>query len=324
MNKPINVSVIVPIYNAEKYLRRCLDSLVNQTLKEIEIICINDGSTDGTWDILNEYRNHYDNILVIDQNNRGTGYSLNRGIDLADGEYIGTLDSDDWIEADAFEKLYEMAKGCDIVKAGFIHQLEDRMAFRIVCDEAFSGIPVNAKFLSRQPQVLSNMLCFQPSVWSGIYRKDFLLDNEIYFNETEGASYQDMSWSFKVFSLAKSVKFTDEVFVHYTMYNPNSSVYRQDKVFCVLNESETIWKFVHSKDELNYLRPYALRFIYGAYMWNLYRLDAKEDRYAFAEEADKYFDFYKSMLSKEDYDVIEEIFGNKEIKGLCLCAKEKK
>lgn len=289
LNMGYKVSVIVPIYNAEKYLKRCLDSLVNQTLKDIEIICIDDGSTDMTKGILYEYSKIHKNISVITNiKNLGVGFSMNMGICLAEGEYIGTLDSDDWVEADAFEKLYEMAQGCDVVKAGFIHQFEDgRMYPRILCDEELSGLPVNAKVLSKQPKVLSDMLCFQPSVWSAIYRKDFLIDKKIFFNETDGASYQDMSWSFKVFTLADSIKFTDEAFVHYTMDNPNSSVYRQDKVFCVMDEANEIFKFC-SEEENKWLLPYGLRFVFGSFTWNYYRLKDISLRDRFAVKASKY------------------------------------
>lgn len=94
------VSIIVPVYNVEKYLKRCLDSLVNQTLKDIEIICVNDGSTDGSLAILDEYVRNDDRIVVINQENSGQSVARNRGIDVAKGEYIGFVDSDDWVSED--------------------------------------------------------------------------------------------------------------------------------------------------------------------------------------------------------------------------------
>ena len=96
--KQPKVSILVPCYNVEKYLKQCLDSIVNQTLQDIEIICINDGSTDSTLDIIKQYAKNDDRFVVIDKQNEGYGKSMNRGLDAATGEYIGIVESDDWIE----------------------------------------------------------------------------------------------------------------------------------------------------------------------------------------------------------------------------------
>ena len=110
---PIKVSILVPICNVEKYLRQCLDSLVSQTLAEIEIICIDDGSTDSSPEIIQEYAENDARIKVITKPNSGYGDSMNQGLKKARGEYIGIVESDDYIETDAFEKLYALAKEFD-------------------------------------------------------------------------------------------------------------------------------------------------------------------------------------------------------------------
>lgn len=117
----VRISVIVPVYNVEKYLEKCLDSLVNQTLKDIEIICINDGSTDKSGEILCSYAQRYSQIVVLNQLNKGQSAARNYGITMANGEYLGFVDSDDWVDLDYFEKLYTAAKKyeCDIACAGF-------------------------------------------------------------------------------------------------------------------------------------------------------------------------------------------------------------
>jgi len=106
----IKVSIIIPVYNVEKYLRQCLDSVVNQTLKEIEAICVDDGSTDNSLSILEEYAEKDHRIRVLTQENMGSGVARNRAIQQATGEYIGFMDSDDWADPTMFEKLYENAK----------------------------------------------------------------------------------------------------------------------------------------------------------------------------------------------------------------------
>ncbi len=105
------VSIIIPIYNVEKYIKKCLDSLIKQTLDDIEIICVNDGSPDNSMEIVNEYAKNDKRFIVLTQENQGTGAARNKGIDAATGEYIMFLDPDDWYEFDACEKaeLAELA-----------------------------------------------------------------------------------------------------------------------------------------------------------------------------------------------------------------------
>ena len=107
------VSIIIPVFNAEKYLEKCLDSLVNQTLEDIEIICIDDGSTDNSLEILKTYEQKDKRIKVLQQTNKKQGAARNYGIREAIGEYIGFVDSDDWAELDMFEKLYNKAISTD-------------------------------------------------------------------------------------------------------------------------------------------------------------------------------------------------------------------
>lgn len=112
----IKVSIIIPVYNTEKYLRKCLDSAINQTLKEIEIICINDGSTDNSLSILKEYANKDNRVVVLDIPNSGVASARNFGIKKAHGRYIGFIDSDDWVDAGYFENLYNQSDGYDLVR----------------------------------------------------------------------------------------------------------------------------------------------------------------------------------------------------------------
>ena len=105
----VKVSVIVPVYNNEEYLDKCLSSLTEQSLDDIEIICVNDGSSDSSLDILNRYEQKDNRIVVLSQENQGAGASRNNGIDIANGEYISFVDADDWLEENALKKLYENA-----------------------------------------------------------------------------------------------------------------------------------------------------------------------------------------------------------------------
>ena len=138
MNKNILVSVIVPIHNSEKYLRACLDSLINQSLKEIEIICINDGSTDKSELILDEYKSKDKRIIVINQNNSGQSSARNKGIKIAQGEYIGFVDSDDFIDLNYYEKLYNYAhyNDAEIAVSGIIRFHKFRKKFHLKFEQS--------------------------------------------------------------------------------------------------------------------------------------------------------------------------------------------
>ena len=139
------VSVLVPIYNVEKYLDECLASLAKQTLKDIEIICINDGSTDNSPKILQKYAKKYPNFVVINKQNSGYGDSMNKGLEKATGEYIGIVESDDFIESDAFEKLYKLAHEtkADIVKANYFYHSKDGDVLHEVVKNQKLGTPLS-------------------------------------------------------------------------------------------------------------------------------------------------------------------------------------
>lgn len=112
------ISVVVPVYNVEKYLKECIDSIINQTLEDIEIICVNDGSTDSSLEILNDYAKKDSRIIVINKSNSGYGHTMNMGLNAATGEYVGIIESDDFADKNMFEDLYKLAKeyDADIVK----------------------------------------------------------------------------------------------------------------------------------------------------------------------------------------------------------------
>ena len=114
------ISVIIPVYNVERFLKKCLESVINQTLSDLEIICINDGSTDKSLSILNSFAQKDNRIIVINQDNQGQSCARNAGLSIATGKYIGFVDSDDWIDLDFYEKLYNTAKkyNADIAAAG--------------------------------------------------------------------------------------------------------------------------------------------------------------------------------------------------------------
>ena len=241
------VSVVIPVYNVEKYLSECIDSILSQTFKDIEIICVNDGSTDSSLDILNSYAQKDKRIIVINKANSGYGHTMNIGIDAARGEYIGIIESDDFADEKMFEDLYRIAKDndADIVKGDWYNYWSKnkfaRKNNRISSAKAFKLTNADED---------KSLLRINPSVWSAIYKREFLNKNNIRFLETPGASYQDLAFSFKVFALAQKVVLTDKAYLYYRQDNINSSVKSKTKVYCVCDEYDEIDKFLENNQEL--------------------------------------------------------------------------
>lgn len=269
MKKQPKVSILIPCYNVEKYIRQCMDSVVNQTLKDIEIIAINDGSKDNTLSILKDYAKNDKRIIIIDKANSGYGDSMNQGLKKATGEYIGIVESDDFVELNMFETLYNTAikNNVEVVKSNYYEYTTktntNKKAFIVPKQD------LNQVILPREKQ---GIFWPAPCIWSAIYKRDFLTQNNIEFLPTPGASYQDTAFNFKVWLMAERVFFISEAFLHYRQDNENSSVNNPRKVFCVCDECHEIERFAKASpyyDEVKYLIP-IIKF--GCYNWNFTRL----------------------------------------------------
>ena len=235
------VSVLVPCYNVEKYIRQCLDSVVGQTLADMEIICLNDVSTDGTLAILQEYAAKDSRVRIIDKPNSGYGDSMNKGLEAATYEYIGIVESDDWAEADMFEALYTLAKehDADMVKSAYNFYWSTPKERRELC--AVPSEFADRLLLNEEHADFSRIA---PSIWSGIYRREMLEQYGIRFLTTPGASYQDIAFSFKVYCCAKRFMMLEKAYLHYRVDNENSSINSKGKVFCVCDEWNEVKRFM--------------------------------------------------------------------------------
>ena len=278
------VSVLIPIYNVERYLEQCLESLRDQTYGDFEAICINDGSTDGSRAIIQRFLDDDPRFRVIDKENSGYGASMNRGLDAAHGRYVAMLESDDLYEPDALSVLHDAAEknAAEVVKANFnlywSRPEERRELFRVV-DTSEEG---------RTLRPLDDLAVFfrKPSIWSGLYRRDFLTANDIRFLETPGASYQDSGFNFKVWAAAERASFVGAPVLNYRQDNEGSSVNNPGKVFCVCDEYTSMEEFVHARGGADERRLLAIlqRMKLDSYLWNYDRL-APELRPAFVERA---------------------------------------
>ena len=245
------VSIIIPTYNVEMYLIECMESVIHQTLKDIEIICINDGSTDGSLEILKSYAQKDDRIVLVDKENGGYGIAMNIGLEKATGEYIGIVEPDDFVKLDMYESLYQIAKDNDLdfVKADFYR-------FKRT-DEDDMNMVYNR--LSKNPEDYNKV--FNPSedteairyimnTWSGIYKKEFIEKHHIRHNETPGASFQDNGFWFQTFIFATRAMIVDKPYYMNRRDNPNSSVHNREKVYCMNIEYDHIRDILMEHPEL--------------------------------------------------------------------------
>ena len=285
LNSP-KVSIIIPAYKMEKFLSECINSVKNQTLKDIEIIIVDEGDMDECRAIIDLHEENDNRIKTIHEKNGGYGASVNKAINLAKGEYIGIVEADDFVKNDMFESLYNLAikTSADIVKSDFYNYTtsnnQARKAGKIskLNDKKVTNIKKNPELLK-----------MQPTIWTAIYKREFLNKNNIKFLETAGGSYQDTSFAFKTLALAKNITLTSEAYLYYRTDNDLSSVKSKGKIFAICDEYEELTKFVNSQPELkSIINPFKIIKQYNAYIWNLKRI-SPEFRSSFIERFAKEF-----------------------------------
>jgi len=250
------VSVIIPVYNVETYLRKCLDSVKRQTLADIEIICVDDGSTDSCPEILDEYARKEKRMKVIHKANAGYGHAVNVGFENAAGEYIGIVESDDYILPDMYEVLYSQVQKFDleVVKSDYylfggniyIRKPKSSIVYNQVLGKTerkdFFGCPI--------------------ANWSGLYKREFLAGNRIRHNETPGASYQDIGFWIQVMSMAERIMWLDQAFYMYRQDNPSQSVKNKTKMMNIRNEYQFAEKMLTERGlyrELDYMNAFRIQ-----------------------------------------------------------------
>ena len=234
MKEQPQVSIIVPVYNVENYIERCLNSLVNQTFKDIEIITINDGSTDKSLELLNKYAKEDIRISVIDLGDEGVSYCRNLGIEKANGKYIMFVDSDDWIDSSMVEVMYKKAEEnkLDLVMCSYIREFKDHskekifnLPQEIIYKEDKVKNELLRKLVGPIKEELSNpeMLDALGTVWGKLYRADILKENKIKFVDLkEIGSAEDTLFNIFTFNYLSKVMFLNKHMYHYWRDNPKS------------------------------------------------------------------------------------------------------
>lgn len=270
MEHTIKVSVIIPVFNAEEHLRQCLDSVLGQTLEEIEVICVDDGSTDGSRKILKEYEEKDARLHIIHQANAGAGAARNTGLRQSKGKYLLFLDADDFFEPEMLDTAYHQA---ETYRADFVvfnsdqYHMDKKNFVRINWALRMNDIPPYMPFTYRQ--LGGNVFkTFVGWAWDKLYLSSFVKEHDLWFQEQRTTN--DMLFVFSALVVAKRIAVVDQVLVHQRRGGAGTlSVTREKSWHCFydalialrdrLQKEDIYWEL--EKDYINY----ALHFT----LWNL-------------------------------------------------------
>ena len=253
----IEVSIIVPVHNMERFLRRCLESLVNQTFQKIEIVCVNDGSTDGSQAIIDAMsRSHPGLITSLQTANQGAGAARNKGMQRSRGNYITFVDSDDWVDHGWIDTLYQVAAGkqADIVVGDYIAFTDHRQLGSVSTECATKALH----------------LLGPPAPWNKLYKKELFLENGITFPKY--IWHQDLATIPKLMVSAKTISHASGSHYHY-LHRPGSisRTFKENRIKDHITAVESLYEYYHRNNLLNEFQP-ELEFIYireliGNYMF---------------------------------------------------------
>lgn len=254
----IKYSFIVPVYNTEKYLKKCLDSLVNQTYKDFEIIVVNDGSTDKSSNIISKYQKKYKNIIVIDKENEGLSMARNRGVQKSSGKYIIFVDSDDYVSNKLLEEVDKKIDDSDILRFQIATEDEEYTKISEYHEEGFESMCGYDAF-----KYLSSYHFVEPA-WCYVIRKNYYIENKFSFKK--GVYHEDFGLIPYVIYKARKVKSIDFIGYYYIQRNGsimNNNDYKKTvkKAFDMLEQYKTMRLFAKNINRKNNLDDYFLSYI---------------------------------------------------------------
>ena len=303
----MKVSVIIPVYNVEKYVKKCIESVLQQNLDEYEIIIVNDGSTDQSAKIIQDlYEKNKDIIKIITQKNKGLGGARNTGIENAKGEYLFFLDSDDYIPAGTLQRLYERVKVEDLDILIFNALMVDEKNNDLgIC----KGCKNNSIFsLSTYPNLLSEL----PGAWNKIYKRSLFLENNIRYPDR--VWYEDIHTTLKLYPYCKRISSIDEV--HYYYLQREDSIMKSNKCSKVIEMCDAIQDVVDYYKENNLYDKYKNEIEYMAflheYMWSIRRVNLADWKnpvqVKLRDHYEGLFPQYKSNPFYDELDTNDKIF----------------
>ena len=232
------ISIVVPVYNVEKYLPRCLDSLVGQTYRDLEIICFNDGSTDGSLSILERYAEMDERLKLVSQKNQGLSSARNVGMEKAQGEWIMFVDSDDWLETGCLEKTIALSDNQDLVFFSYVREFENSSAPKQVL--GMDSMTFDETDIMRlyerllapngdelgQPEKIDSL----STAWGKMYRTDIIRNHRLCFVSTEEIGTEDLLFNVEYFSFLRHAQYLAQCLYHYrkSTLSTLSSLYKEN------------------------------------------------------------------------------------------------
>ena len=245
-NTNVKVSIIVPIYNVENYLEKCLDSLTGQSLNDIEILAVNDGSTDGSLKILENYASKDSRIVVLDKENGGLSDARNYAFPYIHGEYVGFIDSDDYVDPKMYEVMYNRAieTSSDIVECNLHHTFDD-----------YEDTEIGRHIHDKKELIMNG----RSVVWNKIYKTSWLLETGVRF--PKGLIYEDVNFYCKIVPFLNKIEYVEEPFVHYVQRGTSINNFQTLKTMQIFDILDDIHKFYEEKGLMDEYGE-ALEFLY--------------------------------------------------------------
>ena len=250
-------SIILPVYNVEQYLPKCLDSLINQTLKNIEFICVDDGSTDSSLKILKEYAQKDDRFVIVSQENQGQGTARNNGVKLSSGKYIMFVDPDDWIKIDTVEKLYNkfIETDAQVLQFDYISYVEDEDSYfeAQTIDNLKNKYDINIEHKSFFNWKDIKSCCFNlgMAVWSRAYSREFIVKNNVHCSA--GRNSEDCLYTIMSILLADKISYLDKALYFYRIRIGSCVNSYSEKILGVFKILEEIETFLQNNNLLKEL-----------------------------------------------------------------------
>ena len=305
MKKPI-ISVIVPVYNVEEYLPKCLDSILNQTFSNIEIICVNDGSTDGSRKILEEYKKRDFRIKIVDKKNGGLSSARNAGMKVAQGEFYSFIDSDDWIDKTMLEKLYENITTLNTdISICAVHQfdetnqkIDDSNPYYTLefFDETFN----NTVFSYKETKPFIMDVCVM--AWNKLYRKSLIEECQAEF--PDGLIFEDGPFFFTIFFKTDRVSIVRDFLYFYRINRKNSIIQKAGKKFLdVIDVAEIMYSKIKDLPDFE-----DIKYIF-------FRKKVEDFIYRFEHLSRKYKSAFARKLKKDSSLVNDDLFPSSMVRG---------
>lgn len=338
------VSIVIPVYNVEKFLPECLDSIIAQTFSDFEVICVNDGSTDNSLAILQEYANKDSRIRVLSQQNQGQGVARNNAIDITQGQYLLFVDPDDFIEFDTLEEICNKFQqtNVDIIQFDYATCKENgeysrTKIYKKKLNKDFKFSIKNGQIFNWNEIEKKNLQSMSLCVWDKAYKTAFIKQHNVKFAPNKNG--EDHIFSISANLLANKILYMNKVFYHYRTRLGSAVNKASDDNFCIFDNIELLKNFLISNDLFNEYKTSFEDYASTTLSWHYSNIPAAStDRYL--NQCKKFLNStnYEHFLEKNkgDFSFIEKIFSLKNQKingekvkyltvlGLKFCIKKKK